>query len=222
MPAHDLSEKIRDRRRIQHGTKDKSEERSIKMGVVVDSIVGFPSLEIGEDKVQRSENESRHTQGEVKANILEGHDNNERENNGGDTAGSAKRIISRVLLIFDIRGNIGNDDSHHIQQYVIHPAHQTKNPKEQSFDHPSEKIKGDHVKQQMHMIAVYEAGRQEPVILLFVFNLVRVHYKISQQLFIAKGGEADQNGNGDKRVGDKHGDKDLCNLTFAFGSQFNA
>ncbi len=65
VPAHDLPDKIWQRCRIQNSTKYKSEDCTIEMGIMINTVIRFSPLIIGKDKVQGAKNETRHANSEV-------------------------------------------------------------------------------------------------------------------------------------------------------------
>ncbi len=60
-PGRNLLNKAANRGGIHRDAKQKAEERTIKMGVMVDIVFGSSSLVIGIHNIQEAKNEARHT-----------------------------------------------------------------------------------------------------------------------------------------------------------------
>ncbi len=72
------------------------------------------------------------------------------------------------------------------------------------FNDRPEKIKRDHVENQVHMILVYESGCYKPVVLSSRFYLVRIHHKFAPHSRFVESYHADENGNAYQEISDIH------------------
>ena len=121
-----LLKKLRNSRGMHHNAKHQSEKCAEQMGIVVDIIICFPSLKIGVDQVQRTQNKTGYTDGKVQVNLVERSENNEGENDRGHAARGTQRVVARVTSVFKIGWPIRHANSDQVQRNEIESSHITK------------------------------------------------------------------------------------------------
>jgi hypothetical protein len=167
-------------------------------------IAPLPSLVIGVDQIDNSQDKSVYTEDKIKADLLKRKKQDESEHHRRYGSRRSERIISRIPNVFEITRNVRNDQSDHIKDHKIQDTHCTKYRCEDGLHNRSKKIQRDHVKDQMDMILVKKPGGNEPVILITRTNQVWVHNKFPHYLVVAEGIKAYQGGNSDNNITDIH------------------
>ena len=119
------------------------------MGVVINSIIGFSSLIIGENQIERSKDKSRHAYGKVEANILKRQQYDGCENHGSHATRGSKRIVPWIVFVFKECRYIRYDNTNRIKQYVIDPTAISKDLLKHPFNNTAEKKQGQHIPQQV-------------------------------------------------------------------------
>lgn len=84
-----------------------------------------------------------------------------------------------------------------------------KNFYEDVFQLRSKKIEGEHIKNQVHVIAVNKSGTDHSVVLTLRSNPVGIHHQIVEELWLLHGKQTDARGDDDDAYGDGnfHGEK---------------
>src|SRR5688572_19058245 len=103
-----------------------------------------------------------------------------------------------------ISRQVGNNDRENIQGDKTEVSETAEDRSENVFYRSTEKIKGEHIQQQMHMILMDESRSDKPVVLDFTINLVWVHDERSHKAFIFPGQETDDNGYAKEHISDEH------------------
>lgn len=97
-----LLKKLRNSGGMHHDTKHQSEKCTEQMGIVVDVVICFPTLEIGVDQVQGTQYKTWYTDGKVEVNLVKGFENYESENNRGHAPRRTQRVIAGIASVFKI------------------------------------------------------------------------------------------------------------------------
>lgn len=89
------------------------------MRIVIDVASGSFALVVGVGDVQNAEYNSRHTECNVNTNGFKWCENDERKDDRRYAAGCSEGIIPWLFPVFEIGGQIGNNDCKQVQRDVI-------------------------------------------------------------------------------------------------------
>jgi hypothetical protein len=131
---------------------------------------------------------------------LYGLENNGSKDHGCNTPGSAQRIVSRIVSVFKIAGQIGNNNGEQIQSDIIESTPIAKDYSKDGFDYTAKKIKGKHVQNQMHMILVNKSRSNKSIILTLRSYLVRIHHEFGKYDGFVKRYHAEKNSRADEDI----------------------
>lgn len=164
---------------VDHQHENKAEDGAPEVSVVVDDAIAFPCQVGGVRQVNYGKKYARYTDGKEHTYLIPGLQVNRSKNDGGHATRCPEGAVARLAPFFKIRWNTGNDNAQEVK-------------KEQAalpylpFDSVAEKIKGNHVKGEMGIIRMHEAGGQETVILYRAVHAGRPKQELFEQAIVGK------------------------------------
>lgn len=115
---------------------------------MVDAVLSFFSFYIRINQKKYSQNKSRQTDDPKQADVRQRQDYYTGKDSGRGASGCAERVVVAVVLVFSIRGNVGDDYSQKVKYYKQDAASKpSKGVVKKPLHHSPEEVEGKHVEQ---------------------------------------------------------------------------
>jgi hypothetical protein len=153
-------------------------EGTIKMGIVVYIVALTAALVVGIRQVKHPENDPRNSKGN-RENVdaaLHRIKQNSRENDGGHPARRAEAAVFGVVAVAQVGRDIRHDNAPQIQQQEApNASRRSEYLHEYALNYLAKRVKGQHIKNQVHPVGVQEAGGDKAIPLVAAAHQKRSH-----------------------------------------------